>query len=147
MAGVLLTVHVVPVLNGRVVAFLLNAEKGPSGQWLPWTVLKHGSNPYEIASALVDEWCEGPMSDLRLVDVLSKQSEDGWELSIVFRAELTSLPGDARGSPQACEPQNLADIHGFQAVDLKRWLEMASPSPKLQEAPTQASGDDPSLVF
>ena len=88
-SGVLLSVHVVPVLEGRIVAFVLDSP-GPQGRWLPWTVLTQGANPYEIASTIVDEWCDGAMSDLRLVDVISREGEDGWELAIVFRAELTA---------------------------------------------------------
>ena len=119
--GVLLSVHVVPVLEGRIVAFVLDPP-GPKGRWLPWTVLPQGSNPYEIASTVVDEWCDGAMSDLRLADVISREGEGGWELAIVFRAELTALPGHERGAPRVCDPQDLAAVQGFDAVDLERWL-------------------------
>ena len=121
MAGVLLTVHVVPVLEGRAVAFVLEPG-GPAGRWLPWTVLNQGANPYEIASTIVDEWCEGAMSDLRLVDVISREGDEGWELAIVFRAELTALPRGERGAPRVCDPRDLGGIRGFEAVDLERWL-------------------------
>ncbi len=119
--GVLLTVHVAPVLQGQLVAFLLEAP-GPGGRWLPWTVLKQGANPYEIASTIIDEWCDGAMSDLRLVDVISREGDDGWELAVVFRAELTALPRGERGEPRACESRDLATVRGFDAVDLERWL-------------------------
>ena len=125
--GVLLSVHVVPVLEGRLVAFVLDPP-GPKGRWLPWTVLPQGSNPYEIASTIVDEWCDGAMSDLRLADVISREGEGGWELAIVFRAELTALPGHERGAPRACDPQDLAAVQGFDAVDLERWLGATAPA-------------------
>ena len=137
--GVLLSVHIVPVLAGRVVAFVLEAP-GPKGRWLPWTVLPQGSNPYEIASTIVDEWCDGAMSDLRLVDVISREGDGGWELAIVFRAQLTDLPHGNRGAPRVCEPQDLAGVQGFEAVDLERWLGGAG-----DEA--EAEGDSPKLVF
>lgn len=117
--AVLLTVHVAPVLEGRIVAFVVDAPGG--GRWLPWTALRHGGNPYEIASTVVDEWCDGAMSDLRLVDVISRETGDGWELAVVFRAELTALPRGERGAPRVCDPQDLAAIRGFEPVDLERW--------------------------
>ena len=111
--GVLLTVHVVPVLQGQLVTFLLEAP-GPGGRWLPWTVLKQGANPYEIASTIIDEWCDGAMSDLRLVDVISREGDEGWELAVVFRAELTALPRGERGEPRVCESRDLAGVRGFE---------------------------------
>ena len=136
--GVLLSVHVAPVLEGRLVAFVLEAG-GPKGRWLPWTVLPPGGNPYEIASTVVDEWCDGAMSDLRLVDVISREGDDGWELAIVFRAELTAMPLGARGAPRVCEAADLAAVQGFEAVDLERW--------QGGEAPTATEGDGSRLVF
>ncbi len=141
--GVLLSVHVVPVLEGRIVAFVLEAP-GPGGRWLPWTVLPQGSNPYEIASTVVDEWCDGAISDLRLVDVISRDGDGGWELAIVFRAQLTDLPRGLRGAPRVCEPQDLAVIHGFEAVDLERWLGVVGDEAAAE--PT-VEGDSPKLVF
>lgn len=119
--GVLLSVHVVPVLEGRIIAFVLEAP-GPKGRWLPWTVLEHGANPYEIASTVVDEWCDGAVSDLRLADVISRETDGGWELAVIFRAELTAQPRGERGAPHVCDPQDLAEVRGFEAVDLERWL-------------------------
>ena len=139
-SGVLLSVHVVPVLEGRIVAFALEPP-GPKGRWLPWTVLKQGANPYEIASTIVDEWCDGAMSDLRLADVISREGDDGWELAIVFRAELTALPGHERGAPHICDAPDLADVQGFDAVDLERWLGTGG------AAATGPEGDSPKLVF
>ncbi|MXW25952.1 MAG: hypothetical protein F4Z77_06645 [Dehalococcoidia bacterium] len=137
-SGVLLTVHVAPVLEGRIVAFVLEAG-GPKGSWLPWTVLPQGGNPYEIASTIVDQWCDGAMSDLRLVDVISRESDDGWELAVVFRAELTALPRGERGAPRICEAPDLAAVQGFEAVDLERWLE--------SRAEVGPDGDSSKLVF
>ena len=138
--GVLLSVHVVPVLEGRIVAFVLEPP-GPKGRWLPWTVLKQGANPYEIASTIVDEWCDGAMSDLRLADVISGEGDDGWELAIIFRAELTALPGHKRGAPRVCDAQDLAAVQGFEAVDLERWVGGGG-----ARAPA-TEGDSPKLVF
>lgn len=137
-SGVLLSVHVVPVLEGRIVAFVLEPP-GPKGRWLPWTVLEQGANPYEIASTIIDEWCDGAMSDLRLADVISRAGDNGWELAIIFRAELTALPGHERGAPHVCDMQDLAAVQGFEAVDLERWLGGGA-SPAME-------GDSPKLVF
>ncbi len=131
--GVLLTVHVAPVLEGSVVAFVFGAD-GPPGRWLPWTALPQGANPYEIASTIVDEWCDGAVSDLRLADVISREGEEGWELAIVFRAALTALPRGERGAPRLCDPQDLAAVQGFAAVDLERWRDMGV-APAGQGAP------------
>ena len=141
--GVLLTVHVAPVLAGRLVSFVLDG--GPGGRWLPWTVLKQGSNPYEVASTVVDEWCDGAMSDLRLVDVISREGDGGWELAVVFRAELTALPRGERGAPHVCDPQDLAGVQGFEAVDLERWLEVPAAAETVAAATVE--GDSPKLVF
>ena len=141
--GVLLTVHVVPVLQGQLVTFLLDSP-GPGGRWLPWTVLKQGANPYEIASTIVDEWCDGAMSDLRLVDVISREGDEGWELAVVFRAELTALPRGERGEPRVCESRDLATVRGFEPVDLDRWLDMVPTTPVA--APVEEA-DGSRLVF
>ena len=138
-SGVLLSVHVVPVLEGRIVAFVLDPP-GPKGRWLPWTVLEQGANPYEIASTIVDEWCDGAMSDLRLADVISRASDDGWELAIIFRAELTALPSHERGAPHVCDAQDLAAVPGFEAVDLERWLGAGATPPAVE-------GGSSKLVF
>ena len=140
--GVLLTVHVAPVLEGRLVSFVLDG--GPGGRWLPWTTLAQGANPYEIASTIVDEWCDGAMSDLRLVDVISREGDGGWELAVVFRAELTALPRGERGAPRVCDPQDLAGVQGFEAVDLERWLGAAASDAGSAAAPEP---DGPQLVF
>lgn len=139
-SGILLSVHVVPVLEGRIVAFVLDPP-GPRGRWLPWTVLPQGANPYEIASTIVDEWCDGAMSDLRLADVISREGDGGWELAIVFRAELTALPGHERGAPRVCDPQDLAAVQDFEAIDLERWLGGGGAA----TPPTE--GDSPKLLF
>ncbi len=121
--GVLLSVHIAPVLEGRLVAFLVETPASPPGErWLPWTPLPQGANPYEIAATIVDEWCDGALSDLRLVDVISRDGDDGWELAIVFRAELTALPSGERAPPHLCAPQDFERVHGFAPVDLERWL-------------------------
>ena len=135
--GVLLTVHVAPVLAGRIVAFVFGAD-GPQGRWLPWTPLPPGANPYEIAAAIVDEWCDGAVSDLRLADVISREGEEGWGLAIVFRAALTAPPRGERGEPRPCDPQDLANIQGFAAVDIERWRSMGpavSPPAPAENAP------------
>ena len=140
--GVLLTVHVAPVLQGQLVAFLLEAP-GPGGRWLPLTVLKQGANPYEIASTIIDEWCDGAMSDLRLVDVISREGDDGWELAVVFRG---GAHGDAaRGSGRAARLRlaGPGGVHGFEAVDLERWLGMAAALAVATPPPSRR----PQLVF
>ena len=140
-AGVLLTVHVAPVLEGQRSSCPSSSMGDRAGRWLPWTTLKHGANPYEIASTVVDEWCDGAMSDLRLVDVISREGDGGWELAVVFRAELTALPRGERGAPRVCDPQDLAGVQGFDAVDLERWLVMSAAAAPVEEA------DGSRLVF
>ena len=139
--GVLLTVHVAPVLAGRLVAFALDAP-GPAGLWLPWTPLGQGANPYEIAATIVDEWCDGAPSDLRLADVISRDGDGGWELAVVFRAELTALPRGERGAPRVCEPGDLAAVHGFAPADLARWAS-AGPGGEAPAPESEGSG----LIF
>ena len=120
-----LTVHVVPVFEGALVAFDVDAPEA-RGRWLPWTPLAHGGNPWETASAVMDEWCDGAVADLRLVDVIARREEEGgeWGLAIVFRAELTAFPRGERGRPHSCAPPEHTRVRGFAAVDLARWLAM-----------------------
>ena len=131
--GTFLSVHVVPVHEGRLVAFDVTTPEA-EGRWLPWAILDHGGNPYETASALIDDWCRGStMTDLRLVDVISRPTPgSAWELAIVFRAELTGTPGgDERRHPHACDIGDYEGLCGFGAVEIERWLGSASAQAEL----------------
>lgn len=121
--GTHIAVYLVPVHDGRLVAFDVSANQA-GGRWLPWDVLPWGGNPYVTASELADDWCEGALSDLALVDVLSFELPgEGWELAIVFRATLTALPagGDMR-RPFVFEVGRFDAIGNFEPVDLERWV-------------------------
>lgn len=122
--GVLVTVHALPVHAGRVVAFAVDAP-AVKGRWLPWTPLPPGGEPWETASALVDEWCgEALAAELRLADALAAAGG----LALVFRAELTAMPGARRGAPHACDPADLGAVRGFARADLERWLGASAPA-------------------
>jgi len=133
--GALITTHVVPVFQGKLVIFDLESS-AVSGRWLPWTTMEYGENPYVTASAIVDEWCQGAIKELRLVDVMSNQIDSGvWELAIVFRAELSAspLPTPER-TPTSVAPREAGRVGHFDQVDLERWVGMppdAAPSEKL----------------
>lgn len=122
--GTHITVYLVPVFEGRLVVFDVSAREA-RGRWLPWDVLEWGGNPYECASALADDWCEGAMNDLRLVDVMSFAVEGGgWELAIVFRAELFTAPaGDDVRTPYLFAAGAYDAIGSFDPVDLRRWVQ------------------------
>lgn len=121
--GAHITVNLVPVYRGRLVAFDITAPEA-RGRWLPWTILPFGGNPYETASDLAEAWCRGAVADLRLVDVMSFSVVRGsWEIAIVFRAELTEKPPSVRDRiPVTYEPGHLDAIGAFDPVDLERWL-------------------------
>lgn len=140
--GAHVAVYVVPVFAGELLVFDVDAP-GVRGRWLPWTVLEYGANPYETAAALGDDWCEGAVSALEVVDVLSFPSElDGWELALVFRAELTKRPeGDAQRRPVLAAPEGIDAIGPFDPVDLLRWVERGGGG-----GPGAGRGADP-LVF
>ncbi len=126
--GTTVTVHLVPVHEGRLVAFDVRAREA-QGRWLPWCVLEYAGNPYVTASELAEDWCEGAISDLRLADVMSfSPPGGGWELAIVFRVELTALPRqrDDR-APAVFEPGRFDAIGPFDPVDLQRWVETCPP--------------------
>jgi hypothetical protein len=125
--GLHVTVHLVPVFEGCLVVFDVTANAA-HGRWLPWAVMEFGQNPYEAASLLADDWCDVPLADLSLADVMSIEVESGgWELAIVFRAELTALPaGDAERRPVAIEPGHFDAIGAFDPVDLERWVTATS---------------------
>ncbi len=132
--GTFLSVHVVSVHEGRLVAFDVTAPEA-EGRWLPWAILDHGGNPYEAASALIDDWCHGStMTDLRLVDVISRaRPGPAWELALVFRAELARTPGgDTRRQPHICAEGDYEGLSGFGAVEIERWL--AGDEPVQREA-------------
>ncbi len=117
-----ISVHLVPLWQGRLVVFDID-EPPARGRWLPWTVAWFQANPYEVASALVEEWCGTFPHDLRFVDALSFETEGGgWELALVFRAELGEQPVSAAGRRLVLvDPADLAPVGRFDAADLARW--------------------------
>lgn len=118
-----ISVHLVPVYQGRLVVF--DIEEPPArGRWIPWTVAWFRANPYEVASALVEEWCGSFPDDLRFVDALSFETEGGgWELALVFRAELSERPaGGGARRPVLLERGALTAAGRFEAVELSRWV-------------------------
>lgn len=121
--GAHVAVYVVPVFEGRLLTFDV-AASAARGRWLPWDILEFGGNPYEAAAALVDQWCGGAVSDLALADVMSfPYPGSGWELALVFRAELTELPtADAARTPFLFEDGEFDAIGNFDPIDLERWV-------------------------
>lgn len=136
--------YLVPVFAGALVVFDVQAPH-VRGRWLPWAVIDYGQNPYEAASILADDWCHEPLRDLSLVDVMSLPAEPGgWELAIVFRAELTALPPASGGrNPTVLAPGHIDAIGGFDPVDLERWVAAAPGG----ERPAGPPADGPRLVF
>jgi hypothetical protein len=122
--GLHVSVHLVPVLEGRLLAFDV-ISPAAKGRWLPWAVVDFGQNPYEAASILADDWLGVDLDDLRVIDVLSLGVEGGgWELAIVFRAALESMPaGDAERRPFQFARGAYDAIGAFDPVDLQRWVE------------------------
>ncbi len=121
--GAHLTVYLVPVFEGGLVVFDVDAREA-RGRWLPWDVLDFGQNPYEAASQLADDWCNVSLHDLSLADVMSFPVEpSGWELAIVFRAELAEMPpGDAARTAVRFDPGQYDAIGPFDPVDIERWM-------------------------
>jgi hypothetical protein len=121
--GLQVSVHIVPVHEGRLVAF--DVKTGElHGRWLPWAVIDYGQNPYEAAALLADDWLDVPLSDLRIVDVMSLDGPlGGWELAIVCRAEMMALPaGDGERRPFVYGPGEFDAIGAFDPIDLERWV-------------------------
>ncbi len=127
--GLQVTVHLVPVLDGRLVAFDVTAAEA-RGRWLPWSVIDYAQNPYEAASILADDWCGVPLEDLALADVMSLPAPgDGWELALVFRAVLAAAPeGDTERRPHVYETGDFDAFGAFDPVDLQRWVEGSPPA-------------------
>jgi hypothetical protein len=134
--GTHITVYLVPVLEGRLVAFDVSAREA-RGRWLPWDVLDWRGNPYECASALADDWCGGAIGDLRLADVMSFPFEGGgWELALIFRAELTApAAGDDVRTPYVFPAGAYDAIGNFDPVDLQRWVEGGGDHPGADQRP------------
>jgi hypothetical protein len=128
--GLHVSVHVVPVFEGRLVVFDIESHAA-RGRWLPWAVIDFGQNPYEAAATLADDWCGVTLADLSLVDVMSFAVDGGgWELAIVFRAELESLPATSgERTPVPFEAGKYDAIGNFDPVDLQRWVESRPPAP------------------
>lgn len=142
--GTLVTVYLVPVFEAALVAFDVRAEEA-RGRWLPWKVLDFGGNPYIAASELLDDWCDGAVEDLSLADVMSLETAGGgWELAIVFRAELTARPAPQGGRvPCSFQPGRIDAIGAFDPVDLERWI--AARPPGAGAAPGLSR--EPGLLF
>lgn len=140
--GMQVTVYVVPVYQSDLVVFEVHVKQA-RGRWLPWDVIDFGANPYEAASELVDDWCDGALSDLSLVDVLSLEAfGEGWELAIIFRAELTAMPaGEATRNAIRVSAGALDAIGAFDPVDLERWLRHGTH--RAVEGPIIGASEDP----
>lgn len=128
--GLQVSVHLVPVFEGRLVAFDVRAGQ-VHGRWLPWAVIDFRQNPYEAAALLADDWLDVPLTDLRIADVLSVDGPlGGWELAIVYRAECAARPrGDGQRTPFVYEPGEYDAIGIFDPLDLERWVGMPAPPP------------------
>ena len=137
--GAHIAVHLVPVFAGAVVAFDVSARDA-RGRWLPWDLLPYGGNPYETAAALGDDWCDGAVLDLAIIDALSfPLAGESWELALVFRAGLAAAPGgDSDRTPVLLSGDALASISRFEAVDIARWLGETAPA---VPAPQRKGGD------
>jgi hypothetical protein len=147
--GLQVSVYLVPVHDGRLIVFDVTAPAA-RGRWLPWAVTGFGQNPYEAAAMLADDWLDVPLHDLSLADVMSFDIEGGgWELAIVFRAELAAPPRPSTArTPVALAAGHLDAIGPFDPVDLERWLAgppgAGAAAPARQEAPEPGPGG---LVF
>lgn len=142
--GTHVTVYLAPVFEGRLVVFDVAAREA-RGRWLPWDVLDWRANAYEAASALADQWCDVPLSDLTLIDVMSFPTEGGgWELAIIFRGELMEPPkGDAARVPFVYPEGQFDALGNFDPVDLARWV---SAGPQTRPAAPKKP-DGPPLLF
>tara|TARA_B110000263_G_C15225814_1_gene472183 strand:+ start:583 stop:1041 length:459 start_codon:yes stop_codon:yes gene_type:complete len=125
--GTFLTIHIIPVYKGKLVAFDVTAPEA-KGRWFPWTVLNYGIEPYEAAANLVDDWCEGSTQQLSLCDILTFMSYEGaWQISLVFRNELITLPhGDFERKPLLFDKELPTKIDKFQSADIERWINSGS---------------------
>ena len=121
--GMVVTVYLVPVYQGRLVVFDVTAP-GAKGRWIPWQVLEFGQVPYESAAQLTDAWLNGAVSSLSLVDIMMLPAAGaGCELAIVFRCDATALPPRTAERDAFAYPDGHLDaIGGFDPVDLERWL-------------------------
>ncbi len=147
--GTQLTVYLVPVFQGCLVAFDVAAHEA-RGRWLPWDLLELHENPYEAASELADAWCGVSLSSLALADVMSFSPPDGaWELAVIFRAELAAAPlGDPDRLPFVYAANHYDAIGSFDPVDLERWVRRAGDSFVPAASPPRAAKPSPSnLLF
>ncbi len=141
--GAHVAVYLVPVFEGRLVVFDVQASAA-RGRWLPWNILPFGGNPYEAAATLADLWCDGAVADLTLADVMSFPFEPaGWELAIVFRAELTAPPsGDDARTPVVFDAGRYDAIGNFDPIDLERWVTSGGGT-----GPVASTQSGPGLLF
>lgn len=123
-----ITVSLVPIHGGDVVAFEVTAREA-RGVWLPWTTLEFGQSPWESASILADEWCDGHEIAIDLVDAISILDGDAWQLAIVFRARLAALPSaKADRVPVAAHDHGDSLCNPFSAADVSRWAQAPVPA-------------------
>ncbi|MEO6397955.1 MAG: hypothetical protein ABIP13_05770 [Tepidiformaceae bacterium] len=142
--GTQLTIYLVPVFEGRLAVFDVEAPE-VHGRWLPWDLLALHENPYEAASELADIWCGVSLSGLALVDIMSFTQPGGaWELAIVFRATLSAPPqGDAERRPFLYPVGQFDAIGSFDPIDLERWVTRAFDIP----TPPSAGSNRQDLLF
>jgi hypothetical protein len=146
--GLQVSVHLVPVHEGRLVAFDVRSAQ-LRGRWLPWAVIDFRQNPYEAAALLADDWFgDTALSDLRVADVLSLDGPlGGWEVAIVFRAELEAMPaGDPERMPYVYEAGAFDAIGAFDPVDLERWTSMPA-APVAATPPAEVTPPVPPAIF
>ena len=146
--GTQLSIYLVPVFEGRLVAFDVESREA-RGRWLPWDVLDSHENPYEAASELADFWCGVSLTSLALADVMSFTQPGGsWELAIVFRAELSAPPiGDSEHVPFVYPAGQYDAIGSFDPVDLERWVTRAGDGVGPSARPIEARPNRPDLLF
>ncbi len=97
--GLMFTIDLVPVHEGRIVAFrwpgLSQLAGAPDHPWLPWDHLEYGEQPSRAVVRILSQWTGRTdlAVDARMADLYSMVGPDGvWHVSLIFRVELVEPP-------------------------------------------------------
>ena len=114
--GFLLAIDIVPIFEGRLVAFrwpgLTRAGLDEVPIWLPWDYLEFGEPPARAVPRILSQWTgrEDLGQHVNMVDIYSQvQPDKTWHFSLIFTVTIREIPA-AVGHVKAVESFSKEEI-------------------------------------